>query len=206
MEQAPVKVAVFDLNQTVYLKSSKEEFFKFVCYKRNYKLLNVFQIALFQLIGKMRLMSKTEFKENFFSYLNGLPPATVKEYARQFWQIEWKENFNPELLRRIEELRKEEVQIIFITGGFDVYVAPFFEDCLRVDAWMATQTEYDGHGYKIKGKALKDEEKVKRLEEHFLGKPYELIEAYSDEKEAILDKAEQGYFIKNGEVIPYRKQ
>lgn len=33
----PLNVAVFDLNLTVYNKSSKEEFFRFICRKRKKK-------------------------------------------------------------------------------------------------------------------------------------------------------------------------
>lgn len=205
MEQGPVKVAVFDLNQTVYHKSSKDEFFKFVCYKRNYKLSNIFQIALFSALKKLSIINKTEFKENFFHYLKGLPPEKVHAYAKQFWNIEWDENFNQRLLQRIEELRKQGVQIIFSTGAFDVYVAPLFENHLKVDAWMATQTHYQGESYKIEGKALKDEEKVKSLDKHFAGKPYTIVETYSDQEEALFDIAEKPFLMIDGNPVPYRK-
>ena len=197
-------MAVFDLNQTVYRKSSKEEFFKFVCYKKNYKLLNIFQIALFTALKELRLISKTEFKENFFQYLKGMPPEQVQAYAKQFWNIEWGENFNEPLLQRIEELRKQGIQIIFSTGGFDVYVAPLFEDLLKVDAWMATKTTYKDDAYEIEGKALKDEEKVRRLEELFAGKPFTIVETYSDQEEALFYIAEKPYLMKDGKPVPFQ--
>lgn len=204
MQNGQIKVAVFDLNKTVYRKSSKDEFFKFVCYKRNYKLLNLLQLGFMQVLGKLKILSKTEFKENFFHYLKNLPPNKVKVYARQFWDIEWEEHFNEPLLEHIEQLRQDGVQIIFSTGGFDVYVAPLFEKHLKVDAWMATRTEYVGDTYRIKGKALKDEEKVRRLDEHFAGKPYTIVEAFSDEKENLFDKAEKAFLMKDGKPVPYK--
>lgn len=204
MQQEPIRVAVFDLNKTVYRKSSKEEFFKFVCYKRNYKLLNLFQLAFVQLAGKLKVLNKTEFKENFFQYLNGLPPEQVKTYAKQFWEIERQDHFNEPLLEHIEQLRQQGVQIIFSTGGYDVYVGPLFEKILPVDAWMATRTHYTGDSYKIKGKALKDEEKVRRLDEHFAGKPYTIVEAFSDEEEALFKKADKAFLMKKGKPVPYK--
>ncbi len=203
MDQEPVKIAVFDLNKTVYQKSSKDEFFKYICYKKNYKLLNIFQIALFTVMGKLHLFNKTEFKENFFQYLKGIPPAKVKKYAAEFWNIEWPECFNQAMLERIEVLRKQGVQIIICTGGFDVYVGPLFEKLFKVDAWIATETTYDHETYKIKGKALKDEEKVKGLDKHFAGKPYTIVETYSDQKEVLFDIAEKSYLMKKGVPIPY---
>lgn len=204
MDQQPIQVAVFDLNQTVYRKSSKDEFFKFVCYKKNYKLLNVFQIALYGVISKLRLLNKTDFKENFFSYLDNLPPEQVHRFAAQFWRLEWDDQFNHPLLKRIEELRQQGIEIIFITGAYDIYVAPLFENILQVDAWMATQTRYEENTYKIKGKALKDEEKLRRLKEHYAGKPFRLVETYSDEEEVLFKIAEKAFLMKKGEAIPFK--
>ncbi|EMR04181.1 HAD family hydrolase [Cesiribacter andamanensis] len=206
MAQEPVRIAVFDLNQTVYTKSSKDEFFKFVCYKRNYKLLNIFQIGLFYGLKKLKLLNQTSFKENFFNYLDKLPPEQVKEYARQFWSIEWPEQFNKQLLDRIEELKSEGVQICFSTGGFDVYVAPLFEHYLKVDAWMATQTRYVGKTYKINGKALKEEEKTRRLDEHWGKGAYTIVEAYSDAVEDFFDCTQRPYLMKKGKPVPYKKE
>ena len=205
MQQEPIQIAVFDLNQTVYRKSSKDEFFKYICYKKNYKLLNIFQIGLYYALKKFRLVNKTAFKENFFQYLNGLPPEQVHKYASQFWNIEWDENFNHPLLERIEQLRQQGVLIIFITGAYDVYVAPLFENHLKVDAWMATKTRYNGSSYTIQGKALKDDEKVRRLDEHFKGKLYRLLETYSDQEEALFDEAEKAFLMKDGVAIPFHE-
>ncbi|PRX51560.1 hypothetical protein [Salegentibacter salegens] len=86
------KIVVYDLNQTLYKKSSKDEFFKFICYKKGYKLVHLFQIGWLKALGKLRIMSKTYFKENFYNYLNRLPPEKVEKYARQFWNIEFPEH------------------------------------------------------------------------------------------------------------------
>ncbi len=92
-------VAVFDLNQTVYLKSSKEEFFKFVCRKRKEKAFHLFGMGLYTLGKALGLISKTTFKENFFHYLDHIPPETLDAYAREYWAGEWPQQFNTELLQ-----------------------------------------------------------------------------------------------------------
>lgn len=202
-ERKPIEVAVFDLNKTVYHKSSKEEFFKFVCYRRNYKLLDIFQMGLFSSIRELNLFTKTEFKENFFSYLDHLPPERVDEYAREYWSIEWPKYFHAELLDRIALLRKKGIKIYFITGGLDVYVKPLFENFLIPDAWIATRTQYSSGSYHIMGKACKDEEKIRRLEQVLYPSPFRVVESYSDKKEPVLEIAEQAFLLHNKEIIPF---
>ncbi len=68
---------------------------------------------------------------------------------------------------------------------------------------VGTQVEYDGHTYKVIGKACKEEEKIARLEKLLGGKPYRIVEAYSDSKEVILDKAEKAFLIKDKAILPY---
>lgn len=201
-----LKLAVFDLNQTVYHKSSKEEFFKFVCYRRNYKLLSLLEIGLLKLMGKLRLMNQTQFKENFFSYLDGLPPEKVAEYASEFWKIEYPKYFNQELLERIRQLRKEGVTIVFMTGGIHVYVAPLFDQVPLADVWMATEVCYEDGSYKVVGKALKDKEKTRRLKSYFADQPFQVVEAYSDEEEDVLYLADKAFILDDGKIIPLEQK
>lgn len=198
----PTRIAVFDLNKTVYLKSSQEEFFKYICFRNNSKVLNIFRMGLFTGLKKLKLFNKTEFKENFFQYLNHLPPEKVAEYAYEFWSVEWPKYFNSELLDRISQLRQKGVKIIFISGGLDVYVKPLFDNFLIPDGWLATRTHYLNGSYVIIGKACKDEEKIRRLRQFLPPAHFELVEAYSDKKEAILSLASQAYLLHEGEIFP----
>lgn len=200
------KLAVFDLNQTVYLKSSKEEFFKFICYRRNYRMLLLLEISFYKLIGKLRLLNKTQFKENFFNYLDGLPPEKVAEYASEFWKIEYPKHFNKKLIERIRQLRKEGITIVFMTGGIHVYVAPLFEQIPLADIWMATEVCYENGTYNIIGKALKDKEKTRRLKSYFANQPFQVIEAYSDEDEDVLYLADKAFLLDDGKIVPLEEK
>jgi phosphoserine phosphatase len=202
-KQEPVRVAVFDLNQTVYYPSSKGEFFKYICYKKNYKILNIFQLSLWKALSKVRLIDQTNFKENFFNYLDNIPPDKVNEYAAEFWSIEYPKHFNPKLLKRQEQLRKEGVQIVYISGALDVYVKPLFENHIEVDWWASTKTEYKNGTYKLKGKACKDEEKTRLLEEHYGNRPFRLVETYSDQEEDLFKLADKAFLVKDGKIVPW---
>lgn len=187
-----LKVVVYDLNKTLYKKSSKDEFFKFICYKKNYKLLNLIELGWYKSMGKLRLINKTEFKENFYNYLKNLDPETVKKYSKQFWDMELPDHFRNGMLQDIKKFDKAGVKVYVITGGFEVYTK-YLEELLPVKV-MGTRTKYVDNNYEVIGKACNDDEKVRRLEED-TGGNYRLLEAYSDDDEEILHKAEKGFLV-----------
>ena len=197
------EIIVYDLNKTLYRKSSKDEFFKFICYKKGYKLLHLFQIGLLKAVGKLPVMSKTYFKENFYNYLDKLPPEQVKRYARQFWNLEFPDYFREDMVADIIEKDKAGVKVYIITGGLEVYTK-YLEELLPLKV-IGTLTKYENEDYKIIGKTCNDAEKVKRLKAEMEG-DYRILAAYSDDDEEILYEAEKGYFLKNGELKLVHKE
>lgn len=202
MPDPEIPIAVFDLNGTLYTKTSKDEFFKFICSKNLSKARYIFQMAYYQLRMKWHTINQTEFKENFFNYLDNTPPDQVEAYATEYWKKEYPEKFNHEIMQRLDKLRKKGVKIYCATGGLELYVKPLF-DLYPVDGIVGTQVEYINNTYKVKGEACKGEIKIKRLEQCLGGKPYTIVEAYSDSKEPILDKAQKAFLIDEGKIIPY---
>jgi len=199
------QIAVFDLNKTLYTKSSKEEFFKFVCYRRNYKLMSLIQVAFFKALGKTHALSQTTFKENFFRYLDHLPPDEVHELAREFWSIEYPKYFHEQLLEKVDQLRADGTDVVVATGGLEIYVAPLME-MMAVDTFCGTKTRYSGTRHHVVGEAAKGEEKLRRVDDVYGASNYRIIEAYSDDPEPILDRAERAYLVDgdSGEIRPYR--
>ena len=191
------EIIVYDLNQTLYKKSSKDEFFKFICYKKGYKLIHLIQIGWLKALGKLHIMSKTYFKENFYDYLNKLPPEKVEKYAKQFWNVEFPEYFREEMVADIIAKDKAGIKVYIVTGGFEVYTK-YLEELLPLKV-IGTRTKYENEDYKIIGKTCNDEEKVRRLKEEVNG-DYRLLEAYSDDDEEILHHAEKGYLLKDGKL------
>ncbi|MEJ8803854.1 HAD family hydrolase [Pontibacter sp. H249] len=203
-DKEKIKVLAFDLNQTFYNKSSKDEFFKFVAAKKPKQAMYYFQMLYYKLLHELNQIRQTEFKENFFNYLDTLPPEKVEAYAGEFWKQEYPDNFNKELLNRFEEARKEGLQLFCATGGLELYVKPLF-DLFKIDGLAGTQAKYEDNTYKVVGKACKDEEKIYRLDKHYESAGYTIVEAYSDSKENILDEAEKAYLVKDGKIKPYKK-
>lgn len=202
-ENEVVKVVVFDLNGTFYNESSKDEFYKFICKKRPNRLKYIFQMYYYKLLLKMHTIRQTEFKENFFNYLDEFPPSQVEAYAIEFWEKEYPQNFNKELEKRFDELKQQGNVLFCATGALELYVKPLF-DLYKINAFAGTRVKYDGHTYITEGLACKAEEKIARLEKYLGGKPYKIVEAYSDSKEEILDEAEKAFLIENGKISPYQ--
>lgn len=201
-EEKKVEVVVFDLNGTFYNKSSKEEFYKFILRKNPNRLKYFWEMSYYYLQLKVHHIKQTEFKENFFNYLDDLPPGKVEEYAREFWEKEFPKEFNGELLNKFSDFKKKGIPVICATGGFELYVKPLF-NIYKISGLVGTRVKYTAETYEVIGKACKDEEKLKRLGELLEGKPYRIIEAYSDSEEEILDRAEKAYLVEGGKLKPY---
>ncbi|ARS35549.1 HAD-IB family phosphatase [Pontibacter actiniarum] len=202
--QEEIAVVVFDLNGTFYNKSSKDEFYQFILSKEPQRVHYFFQMMYYKALKHLHRIRKTEFKENFFNYLDHLQPQQVEAYAREFWEQEYPKNFNKELLERFDQLKAEGTQVYCATGGLELYVRPLFS-MYPINGFAGTRVRYENGTYKVIGKACKDEEKLERIARHFEGKPYRIKEAYSDSKELILDRAEKAFLVKDGSIVPYQR-
>lgn len=200
--EGQIKVVVFDLNGTFYNESSKDEFYRFIYKKRPKQIKHAAEMYYYKLLKKINMIRETEFKENFFNYLDEFPPAQVEAYAKEFWEQEYPKNFNKELMRKFDKFKESGELLFCATGGLELYVKPLF-DLYEIDAFAGTRVEYTGNTYKVQGLACKGEEKIARLEEYLEGKPYKIVEAYSDSKEEILDRAEKAFLIEDGKISSY---
>ena len=198
-----VRVAVFDLNGTLYNETSKDEFYKFILKKKPQKIGAIVGMTYYQVLAKLHQVGQTEFKENFFNYLDDIPPQQVTAYAEEYWQQEYPKHFNQEIMDRLAALKQEGVELFCATGGLELYVAPLFK-LYPVDGFAGTRVRYDGHTYLVEGDACKADEKLRRIAQHYGDRPFRIVEAYSDSKEDILDKADKAFLVKDEKLIPYK--
>lgn len=149
------------------------------------------------------MVGQTEFKENFFSYLDGIDPVQVSKYAREFWEKEFPSDFNQVLMLRVKELKQLGIAVYVITGALELYVKPLIEMYKEIDGFAGTRTEYRNQKHLVAGEACKGTVKLKVLRELLNGEPFKIVEAYSDSKEPILDEAQKAFLIKDGKITPY---
>lgn len=76
---------VYDFDKTIYDGDSTIDFF-FYSLKKDIKLLRFFPKQFLSFIFyKLKIISKTEFKREFFSFLKGI--ENIDEYLQTFWSI-----------------------------------------------------------------------------------------------------------------------
>lgn len=197
------KVVVFDLNETFYLKSSKEEFYKFILKKEPKRIGFIFEMIWFKFQKNLNLMRQTEFKENFFNYLDKLPPDKLNTYAKEFWENEYPQNFNSKITGRLQQAKSRGEELYCASGGLEVYVKPLF-DLFEADGFAGTRTMYEGKTYKVIGEACKGDEKVRRVKEHYAQRPFVITECYSDRYEELFELTEKPFLVKDGEILSYK--
>lgn len=197
-----LRIVVYDLNQTLYRKSSKNEFFRFISSKEQKKTLKLLKMLPVSLVYSMKLLNKTTFKQHFYSYLDGIPPEEMENLAREFWSQEYPEHFRKSLLGDIQKLRLEGINVYIITGAYEVYTK-YLENLLPVKV-IGTRTKYENGKYVIQGKACNDAEKVRRLREE-INDDFQVLKAYSDDDEEILYEAEKGYYLSNSKWMQVQK-
>ncbi|AVR44734.1 phosphoserine phosphatase [Christiangramia fulva] len=197
-----LQIVVYDLNRTLYRKSSKNEFFKFLISKKQARSLNLIQMLPFALLYSLKLLNKTTFKQHFYKYLDGIPPEVMTNLAKEFWDREYPENFRKSMLGDIHRYTSENVEVYIITGAYEVYTK-YLENLLGVKV-LGTRTSYKNGQYRIEGKACNNEEKVRRLKQE-VREDYEILKAYSDDDEEILYEAEKGYFLKGNVWLQVQK-
>lgn len=197
------KIIVYDLNRTLYRKSSKNEFFKFICKKKPFHTIHVFRMLGIAILKGVGLADNTLFKQHFYSYLNNIPPSRLEKYAREFWEREFPMKFRRKMLADIEKYTFENIEIYIITGAFEIYTK-YLEKKLPVKL-LGTRSKYSEGKYIIQGKACNNEEKIRRLKEDVKDE-YILLKAYSDDDEEILYHAQDGYFLdKKGKLKKVEK-
>ncbi|MUP45063.1 haloacid dehalogenase-like hydrolase [Gramella sp. BOM4] len=197
------RILVYDLNKTLYRKSSKNEFFKFLCSRRPKICFSIFGMLYSGLVYSLDLKNKTWFKDRFYRYLNGLKPKEVQKLAKQYWKREFPEQFRTEFLDEIKSSVQNGIEVYVVTGAYEIYVK-YLETILPVNV-IGTRAEYRDGKYHIIGKACNDEEKVRRLEEH-IRQDFVILKSYSDDDEAILYEAEEGYFLQGDSLIQVNKK
>ena len=85
-----------------------------------------------------------------------------------------------------------------VTGAYEIYVK-YLETILPVKV-IGTRTEYRDGKHHIIGKACNDEEKVRRLHQ-YVEQDFVILRSYSDDDEAILYEAEEGFYLKGDRLI-----
>jgi phosphatidylglycerophosphatase C len=187
---------VFDFDHTLYKGDCSVDFFKFVLRKKSLLSWHIPLIFLRALQWKFRLIDTNTFKENFFSFLNGIDEAELQILVKEFWSNKSTIHFHQAVVSELKNLQHHTTVIITASPQILVEEA---NKILGADYVIGTLISLHNKQFKLIGNNCKGIEKVNRFK-HLFGAHTSIAKAYSDNvsDQPLFDVATKAFFIKNG--------
>lgn len=183
-----MKVNLYDFDNTIYKGDSSTDFFFYslMKYPKIIKYVPRCIKAAFQY--KFKLITKTEMKENFFSFLEIID--NIDEHVISFW------NTHSCYIKEFY-LKKDHSKDIIISASPEFLLKPITEELKVMDLLGSKVNKHSG---KFTGLNCHGEEKVKRLNKQY--HDLEVMRSYSDSKSdiPILKLAKKAYYVKGNKV------
>ncbi len=183
----------YDFDGCIYSRDCTRDFYSF-CVKKDPGLLRFFFRQLWGLaLYAMGLIPKTEFKQRFFSFLEGVPDAGSE--ARAFWESHQK-------YMRAWYLRQRSGDDLIVSASPEFLLAPICE-ILGVSRLVASRVD-PGTG-RFSGENCYGAEKVVRVREAF--NDIEIDEFYSDSlsDQPMADMAKNSFLVTGDTLTPWRE-
>ena len=187
------RVNVYDFDGTIYNGDSSVDIYFFLL-KRYPKLIAYFPKQILGIVRyKLRLSSKEEMKEMYFSFLKGV--QTDKTFVDDFW----KQNQNKIKEWYLNQKRKDDV---IISASPEFLLKPIC-DILGIDNLIATKVELSSG--KFLSKNCQGVEKVVRFKEFFSEAEIEAF--YSDSKSDIYmaKLATKAFRVKKNSIMDWEQ-
>lgn len=182
---------VYDFDKTIYEGDSTIDFYLF-CLKKYPQILKYFPKQILGMLKyKMKSINKTQFKEDFFSFLREIPD--VKKEVRIFWKRKKKK-----IKKWYIEQRKPDDVII---SASPEYLLKEICDELEIKYLIASKVE-EKNG-KFMGENCYGEEKRIRFQNIFGNVDIEKFytDSYSDKPMACI--AQKAYIVKKNNIIQW---
>lgn len=183
-----MKVNLYDFDNTIYKGDSSTDFF-FYCMMKYPKVITFIPTIIWNaILYKLKIKTKTKFKEKIFSFLNVIPD--VDSLVATFWDS------HKCYIKDFYKAKKHENDII-ISASPEFLLAPITKE-LKVKDLIAS--DVDKHTGKFKGLNCYGREKIKRLNKKY--KNVEVMEAYSDSisDTPMLEIADKPYIVKGNRI------
>lgn len=181
---------VFDFDKTIYDGDSTIDFY-FYCLRMNFSIIRFLPKQLLAAIQyKFRSISKTKFKEKFYSFLEELDDT--EKMVTDFW-----DKHEHKIKKWYLEIQNEDDIVISASPRFLLV-----EICKRTNINELIASEVDIKTGKYTGINCYGEEKVRRFHE----KHNERIDSfYSDSRsdQPLADIAKDKYIVKGGTIVPW---
>jgi phosphatidylglycerophosphatase C len=159
-----IKIAVFDLDNTIISIDSFASFIFYVIRKHPYKIVHfpyIFYKSVLKLLG---LIGFNEFKSSWMIIINNMTHEYLENISHDFVNEKLIQKIKPGAAEEIESLRKKGYKLILATASFEFY-AGYLSEYLKFDYLFGTKIVYEDNAVKaeIDGINCKGEEKIKRI-------------------------------------------
>ncbi len=186
-----MKYILYDFDGTIYDGDSSFDFIVY-CHLKNLKLLkNIPKYILAAFKYKFKLITKTEMKEIFFSFLKEV--KNIDKLVKDFWKTHEK---------NIKEfyLKKQHDKDIIISASPYFLLEPIKNKFKVYDLIASNVNKKNG---KFEGNNCLGEEKVERFKEKY--SKAEILEMYTDSKNdlPLIKLANKGYLVVRDDIYNY---
>lgn len=181
-ETRPV-LALFDFDGTITTRETLPDFLRFATPPRRLhlgKLLFVLPVLAY----KLKLLPVSVLRILLVRYaFGGLPRAAIEDAGRRFAVTVLPALVRPEMQARIESHRACGDTVVVVSGGFDVYLAPWCE--AQGVELVCSSLEYDADRMtgRYAGPQCVAGEKAHRVRQHYDLAAYREVHAHGDTHE-----------------------
>lgn len=176
-------LALFDFDGTLTTRETLPDFLRFATPPRRLHVGRLL-FALPVLAYKLKLLPVHALRSLLVGYaFRGLPRSAVEEAGRRFAVTVLPALLRPEMQARLEAHRAQGDTIVVVSGGFDVYLAPWCE--AQGLELVCSSLESDGDQLTgcYAGAQCVADEKVRRVSERYDVAAYREVHAHGDTHE-----------------------
>lgn len=186
-----MKVNLYDFDNTIYKGDSSTDFFFYAMMRYPNISKYIPKIIWNAILYKLKIKTKTKFKESIFSFLKSIPD--IDSLVTSFWDT------HKCYIKDFYKHKKHDNDII-ISASPEFLLLPI-ADYLKVKDLIASNV--DKHTGKFNSLNCYGKEKIKRLNKKY--KNVEVIEAYSDSisDTPMLEIADKPYIVKGNRITDF---
>lgn len=184
---------VYDFDKTIYNGDSTLDFY-FFCLKKKTFIVKHFPKQFYSaLCYKFKKITKTEFKESFYTFLYDL--NDIDNLLEQFW------NKNQNKIKNFYLKQKEDNDVI-ISASPTFLLEPI---CMKLNIKYLIASKVDKHSGKYFGTNCYGEEKVKRFNEIFPNSSIDNFYSDSLSDTPIAKLAKQAFLVSGNSIKEWKK-
>lgn len=182
---------VYDFDDTIYNGDSTKKFYLYSIRRNPSCLFAIPKTIVYFGLYKLKICSKTKFKEEFYAFLKFIP--NIDCFLEEFWETE--------IVNVMEwYLKQRDESDIIITASPEFLVKPA---CDKIGVKLMMGSRVDKSTGKTTGENCRGQEKVKRLNEIFPNCSVDNFYSDSYSDTPLAKYAKKSHLVRKKEIVPW---